>query len=263
MKQRRPESPVWRDDRMTDDPQLSFAPEPSSVLWHGVDLGTLPYPDALSLQRRLVEIVSRGGCCGVVLMLEHPPVFTLGQRGGMENLRVPQAFLERSGIPVIQVERGGSITYHGPGQLVVYPVIDLKPAGISVAGYVEALEEVMIRTAADWNISAGRNPAGRGVWVGAAKLGSIGIRVRRTVAFHGLALNVSVSMTPFEWIHPCGLEGVTMTSMVQETGREISMDDVRRVMIRHMEAVFGAAMTMTDEAALKTLMNRPDPQQEI
>ncbi len=223
----------------------------------------MPYPQALSLQRKLVETVSRGGCSGVVLMMEHPPVFTLGQRGGMENLRVSQAFLERSGIPVVQVERGGSITYHGPGQLVVYPVVDLKPAGISVVEYVEALEEVMIRTAAGWNIPAGRNPAGRGDWVGAAKLGSIGIRVRRTVAFHGLALNVSVSMIPFEWIHPCGLEGVRMTSMVQEAARDISMADIRQAVVGHMEAVFGISMTMMDEAALKALMNSLGPQQEI
>jgi lipoyl(octanoyl) transferase len=240
---------------MTDDLLSSVIRLPSSVLWHGADLGTVPYPDALSLQHKLVETISRGGISGVVLMLEHPPVFTLGQRGGMENLRVPPAFLERSGISVIQAERGGSITYHGPGQLVVYPVIDLKHAGVSVAGYVEVLEEVMIRTAADWNISASRNPAGRGVWVGAAKLGSIGIRVRRTVAFHGLALNVSVSLTPFEWINPCGLEGVCMTSMVQEAAMEISMSDVRRAVVRHMEAVFGAAITMTDETVLKTLLD--------
>lgn len=248
---------------MTDDLLSSLIRNTSSVLWHGVDLGTVPYLEALNLQRKLVETVSRGDLSGVVLMLEHPQVFTLGQRGGMENLRVSQAFLERSGIPVVQVERGGSITYHGPGQLVVYPVVDLKLAGISVVGYVEALEEVMIRTAADWNISAGRNPAGRGVWAGNAKLGSIGIRVRRAVAFHGLAFNVSVSMAPFEWIHPCGLEGVRMTSMVQEAARDISMTDVRQAVVKHMEAVFGTTMTMTDEAALKALMNSPDPQQEI
>ncbi len=248
---------------MPDDLLSSATRHPSSVLWYGVDLGTVPYPDALSLQRKLVETVSRGGCSGVVLMLEHPPVFTLGQRGGMENLRVSQVFLERSGIPVIQVERGGSITFHGLGQLVVYPVIDLKPAGISVAGYVEALEEVMIRTAADWNISAGRNPAGRGVWVGAAKLGSIGIRVRRTVAFHGLALNVSVSLAPFDWINPCGLEGVRMTSMVQEAVRAISMTDVRQTIVRHLEAVFEIPLIMIAENELKALMNSPDPQQEI
>jgi lipoyl(octanoyl) transferase len=219
----------------------------SSVLWHGLNLGIVPYPDALSLQHKLVEIVSRGGLSGVVMLLEHPPVFTLGQRGGMENLRVPLGFLEQSGISVIQAERGGSITFHGPGQLVVYPVIDLKLAGVSVAGYVEALEEVMIRTAADWSISACRNPAGRGVWVGNAKLGSVGIRVRRNVAFHGLALNVSVSLTPFDWINPCGLEGMAMTSLVQEAAREIPMTDVRSALIRHMEAVFGAAIKMTDE----------------
>lgn len=229
-------------------------PQPS-VLLQGVELGTVPYPDALRLQHKLLEAVSCGGLSGVVLLLEHPPVFTLGQRGGMENLKVTQAFLERSGISVIQAERGGSITYHGPGQLVVYPVIDLKKAGVSVAGYVQALEEVMIRTAGDWNISATRNPAGRGVWSGAAKLGSVGIRVRRTVSFHGLALNVSVSLAPFDWINPCGLEGVAMTSMVQEAEKDISMTTVRQAVVKHFEAVFGTILTMTDETALKTLMD--------
>ena len=234
------------------------------MVWYGINMGTAEYTEVLNLQRTLVEIVSRGSCSGVVLMVEHPPVFTLGQRGGMENLLVSPAFLDSAGIPVIQVERGGNITYHGPGQLVVYPVIDLKMAGISVAGYVEALEEVMIRTAAGWNIAANRNPLGRGVWAGNAKLGSIGIRVRRTVAFHGMALNVSISMTPFEWINPCGIEGIRMTSMVQETtNKEISMTAVRRAVVMHIEAVFGTTMTMTDEAELKTLMNSPDLQKEV
>lgn len=240
---------------MTGEILSSVLCPPSPVLWLGADLGTVPYPDALVLQRRLVETVSSGALSGVVLLLEHPSVFTLGQRGGAENLKVTPAFLEKSGISVIQAERGGSITFHGPGQLVVYPVIDLKLAGVSVTGYVEALEEVMIRTANDWKISAGRNPAGRGVWVKAAKLGSIGIRVRRTVAFHGLALNVSVSLTPFEWINPCGLEGVAMTSMVQEAKRKIPMADVCQAMIRHMEAVFGITLTMTDGTALKVRMD--------
>lgn len=240
---------------MTDQTLSSALRPQPSVLWLGADLGTVPYPEALAFQHRLVEIVGCGGLSGVVLMLEHPPVFTLGQRGGAENLKVTPAFLEKSGISVIQAERGGSITFHGPGQLVVYPVIDLKLAGVSVTGYVEALEEVMIRTANDWKISAGRNPAGRGVWVKAAKLGSVGIRVRRSVAFHGLALNVSVSLAPFEWINPCGLEGVAMTSMVQEAKREISMTDVRRTVVRHVEAVFGIPLAMTDGAALKARMD--------
>jgi len=220
------------------------------MVWYGINMGTAEYTEVLNLQRTLVETVSRGSCSGVVLMVEHPPVFTLGQRGGMENLLVSPAFLDSAGIPVIQVERGGNITYHGPGQLVVYPVIDLKKAGTSVAGYVEALEEVMIRTAADWNIAANRNPSGRGVWVENAKLGSIGIRVRRTVAFHGMALNVSISMTPFEWINTCGIEGIRMTSMVQETtNKEISMTAVRRAVVKHIEAVFGTTMTIVRDAA--------------
>jgi lipoate-protein ligase B len=220
------------------------------MVWYGINMGTAEYTEVLNLQRTLVETVSRGSCSGVVLMVEHPPVFTLGQRGGMENLLVSPAFLDSAGIPVIQVERGGNITYHGPGQLVVYPVIDLKKAGISVAGYVEALEEVMIRTAADWNIAANRNPSGRGVWVENAKLGSVGIRVRRTVAFHGMALNVSISMTPFEWINPCGIEGIRVTSMVQETAsNEISMTAVRRAVVKHIEAVFGTTMTIVRDAA--------------
>ncbi len=220
------------------------------MVWYVIDMGTAAYMEVLNLQRTLVETIRRGSCSGVVLMVEHPPVFTLGQRGGLENLRVSPAFLDSSGIPVIQVERGGNITYHGPGQLVVYPVIDLKMAGISVAGYVEALEEVMIRTVADWNIAANRNSLGRGVWAGNAKLGSIGIRVRRTVAFHGMALNVSISMTPFEWINPCGIEGIRMTSMVQETAsKEISMAAVRQAVVKHIEAVFGTTMTIVRDAA--------------
>ena len=240
---------------MTGDLVSSVFHPQSSVLWQGVNLGAVPYPDALALQHKLVDTVSSGILSGVVLLLEHPPVFTLGQRGGMENLKVSQALLEQSGISVIQAERGGSITYHGPGQLVVYPVIDLKLAGVSVAGYVQALEEIMIRIAGDWNISAARNPLGRGVWAGNAKLGSVGIRVRRTVAFHGLALNVSVFLAPFDWINPCGLENVCMTSMVQEAKRDVSMADVRRAIVRHMEDVFGATLVMTDEAGLKALLD--------
>ncbi len=237
--------------------------------WYGFHMDVMAYPEAMTLQRRLVGAVERGvdvaagvldvmksaarraflsppfpECTGALLMLEHPPVFTLGNRGGLENLRVSRSFLENAGISVIQTERGGNITYHGPGQLVVYPIIDLKLLHISITGYVEALETVMIQTAAEWGIAAGRNPAGRGVWVGNAKLGSIGIRVRKTVTFHGMALNVSVSLTPFDWINPCGLSGVRMTSMSQETGQDFSMSTVCASIHRHVEATFGIPVMM-------------------
>ena len=228
--------------------------------WCGVDLGTLAYPEALKLQHRFVEAVLRrtGDCSGMVLMVEHLPVFTLGQRGGLENLRVSTSFLENNGIAVIPSERGGDITYHGPGQLVVYPVIDLKSAGQSVSSYVEALEEVMIRTAADWNITAARHPAGRGVWAGDAKLGSIGIRVRRTVAFHGMALNVSLSLTPFEWINPCGMAGMRMTSLTKESSSDITMPAVRHSVHRQIEAVFGLPLIMTDASVLAAIASNDE-----
>ncbi len=216
--------------------------------WCAADLGTADYTRVLGIQHRLAESIISGQSpfSGVVLLVEHSPVFTLGQRGGRENLKVSAEFLEESEIPVIQAERGGNITYHGPGQLVVYPVADLKKAGLSVAGYVEGLEEVMIRTAAGWKITASRNPAGRGVWVGDAKLGSIGIRVRKSVAFHGFALNVSVSMLPFEWINPCGIVGVRMTSMVKETGQNISMSEVCHKVVEHLQDVFGKTIKTVD-----------------
>jgi lipoate-protein ligase B len=236
--------------------------------WYGFHMGVMAYPEALTLQRRLVEAMGHTDaatgvldvmknatrraflspplleCTGALLMLEHPPVFTLGNRGGLENLRVSRSFLENKGISVIQTERGGNITYHGPGQLILYPIIDLKFVHMSVTDYVEALETVMIQTAAEWGIIVGRNPAGRGVWVGNAKLGSIGIRVRRTVAFHGMALNVSVSLAPFDWINPCGLSGIRMTSMAQETGQDISMSTVSASVHRHVETTFGIPVLM-------------------
>ncbi|MGD2126623.1 MAG: lipoyl(octanoyl) transferase LipB, partial [Desulfobacteraceae bacterium] len=147
--------------------------------------------------------------------------------------------LESQGIPIIEVERGGDITYHGPGQLVVYPIVDLRAAGWKVIAFVEALEEVMIRTVADWGIQAERNPLNRGAWVGPSKIGSIGIAVRRSISFHGLALNVNTELEPFSWVHPCGLQGVLVTTMKQVLGRKIDMDDVRRAAYAHIQKIFG------------------------
>jgi lipoate-protein ligase B len=179
----------------------------------------------------------------VLLFLEHPPVFTLGRRGGRENLRVSEAWLDRSGIPVVQVERGGNITYHGPGQLVVYPIVHLPRFGLGVVDLVDRLEEVMIRTCAAWGVASGRNPMNRGVWVGMKKIGSIGIAVRRGVSFHGLALNVDLDLKPFGWIQPCGLEGVGVTSIQAEAGSPIGIADAKRIMHKHIEAVFQTRLT--------------------
>jgi lipoyl(octanoyl) transferase len=211
--------------------------------WFHLDLGLMAYREVWDLQTRLVAerkhgVVDRN----VILFVEHPPVFTLGRRGGRDNLKVSESFLGSRGIQVIPIERGGDITYHGPGQLVIYPILDLRGAGLGVTDFVHALEEVMIRTAADQGVTAGRNDLNRGVWVGMDKLGSIGIAVRHGITFHGLALNVNTDLEPFGWVHPCGLEDIRMTSMKRISGREIPMDEARSSAARHMEQVFGMTL---------------------
>ena len=211
--------------------------------WLYIEISTIEYPKALDLQHKLViarreEIIVND----VILFLEHPPVFTLGRRGGLNNLTVSEDFLEKAGIPVIQVERGGNITFHGPGQIVVYPIIDMRTARLGVADYVNSLEEVMIRTAADQGIMAERNAVNRGVWVGMSKIGSLGIAVRNSVSFHGFALNVNTSMEPFRWIHPCGLKGIHVTSMKRVLGKDISMEEVRHAIALHIQEIFGVEL---------------------
>ncbi|MGD9041480.1 MAG: lipoyl(octanoyl) transferase LipB [Desulfobacteraceae bacterium] len=211
--------------------------------WLCIQLPAIEYGEAWNLQRNLVA-ARRDGIikANVILLLEHPPVFTLGRRGSLKNQKVSRHFLESRGIPMIQVERGGDITYHGPGQLVVYPIVDLRASRWSVVEFVEALEEVMIRTLMDWGIKAERNPKNRGVWVGLSKIGSVGIAVRRSISFHGLALNVNTELEPFSWVHPCGLQGVRMTSMKEILGKEIAMVDVRRATATHIQEIFHVQM---------------------
>jgi len=211
--------------------------------WIHLDLGLIDYSKAWDLQLQLVSARRDGNLeTEAFVFLEHPPVFTLGRRGSLENQKVCTSFLESKGIPIIQVERGGDITYHGPGQLVVYPIVDLRALGLRVVEFVEALEEVMIRTLMDWDIKAQRNPLNRGVWVGESKIGSIGIAVRRSVSFHGLALNVNTGLEPFSWVNPCGLKGVRMTSMKEILDKKIAMEHVRRAIASHIQEIFGVQL---------------------
>jgi lipoate-protein ligase B len=211
--------------------------------WLQVAVPPMDYLHVLELQHSLVDakttsILSQG----VLLLLEHPPVFTLGRRGNREHLLVAEAFLGSRGIQVCHVERGGDVTYHGPGQLVGYPIVDLRAAHWKIIDFVKALEEVMIQTVADWGIMAERNSINRGVWVGKNKLGSIGIAIRRGVSYHGFALNVNTSLKPFTWINPCGLEGVQVTSMKRELGGEVPMEDVQCAAALHIQDIFGVEL---------------------
>jgi lipoate-protein ligase B len=212
-----------------------------------VELDRVDYAVAWDLQKRIAQARVEGKLDrDALLLLEHDPVFTLGRRGGHENIQVPMERLQSSGIPVYEIERGGNVTYHGPGQLVGYPIAHLRESRIRLLDFINALEETMIRCAADFGVVARRDDRNRGVWVGDNKLGALGIAVRRGVSFHGFALNVNLSLEHFQWINPCGLRGVGVTSISRELGREVSMKDARASARRHLSNILGVNMELTD-----------------
>jgi lipoyl(octanoyl) transferase len=193
-----------------------------------LDLGTVPYGEAWDLQRSLAAAVSQGAIPETVILLEHPPVVTLGRRTGKGELHVP----EGADVDVVETDRGGKSTFHGPGQLVCYPILDLELHGSDVKRYVRDLEEALIRTVAPLGIDGvrfeGENMSG--VWLERPprKLASIGVRVSKWVTTHGYALNVDLDPAPFtEWITACGLEDAAFTTIAREVGRPVSVEEVR------------------------------------
>ncbi|HEV7769926.1 MAG TPA: lipoyl(octanoyl) transferase LipB [Solirubrobacterales bacterium] len=182
--------------------------------------GIVPYEEAREAQRRLAEKRQRGEIPDVLLLLEHPPVYTRGRRSTAEELPMGVEWYEAQGIEVRDTDRGGRVTYHGPGQLVAYPIVSLHPYGDDVHEYVRRLERVMIESLAEHGVQAGLIEGQTGVWVGERKIGSIGVHVSRGVTTHGLAVNVSNDLQPFEWIVPCGIEGCRVTSLSRELGAE-------------------------------------------
>ena len=207
--------------------------------WLLLDLPLLDYSSAQALQQRLVAAKRAGKLeADLLLLLEHPPVFTLGNRGGLVHLKVAPEFLAERGIPLLTTERGGEITYHGPGQVVAYPIFDLRRAGLGVAAYVALLEETMIRAVGEFAVAARRQPQRAGVWCGEGKIGSLGLRVRGGIACHGMALNVALALTPFSWIEPCGLAGARVSSLAAEAGRAISVAEFRTCLLRQFQLLF-------------------------
>ena len=218
----------------------------------------MEYAEALDLQRRIVSAINDKVIdSDILLVLEHQPVFTLGSRGDLENLLVLDDFLKKQGIRVIDAERGGDITFHGPGQIVVYPVINLPGSGLRVADFVSGLEEIMIRTAANWGIDAKRDLKNRGAWVGNKKFGSVGIRIRRGTSFHGFAMNVNISLEPFKWITPCGIKNIEMTSFEKELSGKISMTEIRKTVMNLFADIFKKNLLKTDITNLQEMIKCP------
>lgn len=201
----------------------------------------VPYGDALALQRALVEQRRAGDVGDLLLMVEHPPVLTLGVRGdgGKSHILASGATLAARGIEVLETGRGGDVTYHGPGQIVGYPILDLRPDRCDVHRYVRDLEEVLIRSAGDYGIEAGRIEGLTGVWVGNAKLAAIGVRISRWVTSHGFALNVTTALSDFELIVPCGIADRPVTSLAV-LGCAATRGEIENRIVKHFCDVFGA-----------------------
>lgn len=203
-------------------------------------LGRVGYAESLALQAQLVEDRKAERIADTLLLLEHDPVFTLGRNARSEHVLVPRDLLQDRGFDVFEVGRGGDVTYHGPGQVVGYPILDLAPDRCDVHRYVRDLEEVMIRTCGDYGVAAGRIPGLTGTWIGDRKVGAIGVRLSRWVTSHGFALNVSTDLAPFGLIVPCGIAGHGVATLEQAAGRPVTLAEVLTRIEEHFASVFGA-----------------------
>jgi len=222
-----------------------------------MQLGVVPYREAWDLQRALAGAVSQGAIPDTVLFLEHPPVVTLGRRTDEESeLHVP----ESASVEIVETDRGGKSTFHGPGQLVCYPILDLKRHGRDVKQYVRDLEEALIRTLAAFGVEGERIDGLTGVWLTRPprKIASIGVHVSRWVTTHGYALNVDLDPAPFtDWITACGLEDAMFTTIARETGRAVTVDEVRAPAAAALAEVFGLELEELPEDASIGLWPQP------
>jgi len=215
-------------------------------------LGTVPYADGVDLQKRLVEQRKIDAIPDQLLLLEHPPVITLGVKTRDDRTHIvatPQA-LENEGVEVFESGRGGDVTYHGPGQLVGYPIIDLRPDRCDVHRYVRDLEEVLIQAVARFNVIAERTPGLTGIWVGDKKLAAIGVRIARWITSHGFALNVTTKLEHFDLIVPCGITDKGVTSLARLTGQHLGVQSV-------IPAVSAAFATVFDRALVSPVSTVP------
>ncbi len=200
------------------------------------DLGLMPYKEAWALQKRLHAEIARGLRPPTLLLVEHPRVITLGRKATGENLKFPESWYRANGLEVYWVERGGDVTYHGPGQLVAYP---LFPVERRVRDFLRKLEAAVIKVAESYGIEAYATPGYAGVWVGEEKLAAFGVAVKEGVALHGLALNVNTNLEDFDLIVPCGIRDKGVTSLEKLLGHPVPMDEVKARLVRAMEEVFG------------------------
>ena len=217
-------------------------------------LGLVSYADALELQKRLVESRKAGTIPDQLLLLEHPPVITLGVkvRNDRTNVLGTPAALQSAGIELFEAGRGGDVTYHGPGQLVGYPILDLRPDRCDVHRYVRDLEQVMILTAGEFGVAAERISGLTGAWVAGQKLAAIGVRISRWITSHGFAFNVSTDLSHFRFIVPCGIPDRGVTSLSHLVGTDVRIRDVEDALVSSFARVFDNEPVGSSEPALQT-----------
>lgn len=215
-----------------------------------VHLGIEPYGPALELQHRLVSLRQEGRIGDTLLLLEHAPVITLGRRADEGHILASPDLLAREGIEVRRVERGGDVTYHGPGQLVGYPIVHLPSLGLGASDYMHRLEDVLAAALAEWGVATHRREGVIGVWVGDNKIAALGVRIRKGVAYHGFALNVAPDTRHWATIIPCGITDGGVTSLARELGQAPPMAEVRARVVRHFGLLFGARMCESTLEAL-------------
>jgi lipoyl(octanoyl) transferase len=229
-----------------------------------VRYGLVPYQEARGLQKRIETARQPGEVPDVLLLLEHPPVYTKGRRTEPGELGMGEDWYRMQGIEVCETDRGGRLTYHGPGQLVGYPIVSLRPYGDNVHEYVRGLERLMIDSLSAFGVEAEVIEGLTGVWVGGRppegrKIGSIGVHVNRGVTTHGFAVNVNNDLQPFEWVVPCGIEGVRMTSLCRELAAEQDLDAYMDVVAERFGEIYEREPVRRDPQALAELIDEPAP----
>lgn len=198
----------------------------------------MAYEPCVEFQKSLLEEVASGARPNTLVLVEHDPVLTLGAAFHEENLLFPVAEYERRGIQVVRTDRGGDVTYHGPGQLVIYPIFNLAAHGKDLHKWLRDLEQTIILTLAEFELKGDRFPPHTGVWIGDRKIAAMGIKVKRWVSMHGAALNCNVDLGPFGLIVPCGIQGYGVTSMSAELGRDVTIDETKAALVGAFKTVF-------------------------
>ena len=204
-----------------------------------IDAGLMEYQKALDMQFELLEKRQKNLIDDTLILVEHPPTITLGRRAVASDILADEKFLEETGVTVCRINRGGEVTYHGPGQIVGYLIVDLKNFNKDIRAFVSNIEEVIIQVLREqFDVEGGRNPLNNGVWVGDKKITAIGIAIKQWVTMHGFAFNINTDLEHFKWIVPCGMENAKMTSLEEIKGRKFDLESIKPMIVKKIKEIF-------------------------